>query len=357
LGAVGFLLSVSAGVFSYYHSKLKDRSTLLLVTLLVLIGLTLLEDTINISGIANRYKNLYFLPLNFSLSIAPLLYLFVKSKIQNKLTAVDFCHLIIPTIQFAAYAFIGFQNLDYKTKLWENNLFRAFLDVETVLFVIGLILYSFLSYNLINHLSTGSLFWKKDVKNWLLRLVKVFFLIASMELVILLSELVLSASLGELFYVFRSLIFVILIAWLVYNTLKLLHPISIYKSLPKVDSLDIVESKKLQLRLDAIMNDAKIYLNSDLSLEILSQYLDISEKRCSRFFSTTLQTNFKSYINNFRVLEFKKRISSGKYDNLTILGIAFDSGFDSKTTFNRVFKKAEGITPSEFKKTIRNGQK
>jgi len=114
-----------------------------------------------------------------------------------------------------------------------------------------------------------------------------------------------------------------------------------------------MESEKLQSRLDLIMKEEKIYLNPDLSLKILSQYLDISEKKCSRFFNAVLKTNFKSYINKYRVLEFKNRVSSGQFDSLTILGIAFDSGFDSKTTFNRVFKKIEGMTPSEFKKAVK----
>ncbi len=63
------------------------------------------------------------------------------------------------------------------------------------------------------------------------------------------------------------------------------------------------------------------------------------------------QKNFYSYINAFRVEEFKERVVSQKYTHLTILAIALDCGFNSKSTFNRIFKQATGITPNEFVKS------
>jgi AraC-like DNA-binding protein len=60
--------------------------------------------------------------------------------------------------------------------------------------------------------------------------------------------------------------------------------------------------------------------------------------------------NFYDYINSFRVQKAKELLKSPKYKDQTILSLAFEAGFNSKTTFNTVFKKATGLTPSQFAK-------
>ncbi len=348
LGSTGILLSISTGIFCLYNRRRSDQSTLILSTLLIIIGLTLFNETLATSGISNRFKNLYFLPLNFSLSIAPLFYLFIKVKIHRNFASVDYVHLLLPVLQFFIFMIVGFQSIAYKTKLWNNELFRAFLNAETILFIIGIFLYAGLAYKLVNRSYDDKLYWKEDLRKWLLRMVKFFFFIATLELSLFIGELILSTRFGQVVYVFRALVFVLLIALLVYNTIKLLYPISIYRSSPIITAIDPAESNKLQARIESLMNQEKIYLNPDLSIGILSEYLGTSQKKCSKFFSATLNTNFKQYVNNYRVKEFKRNITSGTYDSWTILSIAFESGFDSKTTFNRVFKQIEGITPSKF---------
>ena len=59
--------------------------------------------------------------------------------------------------------------------------------------------------------------------------------------------------------------------------------------------------------------------------------------------------NFFTFINEYRVKEVISRFEDPKNDNFTILAIAFDSGFNSKTTFNTIFKNLTGITPSEYR--------
>lgn len=354
LGITGILVSIGTAIFCLIQRKPDDQSMVLLFLLLTSIGLTLLNETLTTSGISNRFKNLYFLPLNFSLSIAPLFYLFIKLKINRKFNRIDSTHLLLPILQFLTFLIVGFQPISNKSKLWNNDFFRAILNLESILFVVGLIIYSIFSYISVNRISTKQVFWKADLKKYLLRMVKVFTLLAIFELILFFGEMLASTRFSELFYVFRSLLFVLLIGWVVYNTFKLLYPKTIYTSSPQGQLIDQTDFQGLMEKLSMLMNVDKVYLNPDLSLQILAKYLDVSEKKCSRFFSSTLNTNFKSYINQQRVKEFKKQINSGKCDHLTILGIAFDSGFDSKTTFNRVFKKLEGITPSQYRNLNKN---
>jgi AraC-like DNA-binding protein len=59
--------------------------------------------------------------------------------------------------------------------------------------------------------------------------------------------------------------------------------------------------------------------------------------------------NLYTFVNEYRVKEVIERFSDPKYNNYTILAIAFDAGFNSKTTFNSIFKNHTGLTPSEFR--------
>jgi len=63
-----------------------------------------------------------------------------------------------------------------------------------------------------------------------------------------------------------------------------------------------------------------------------------------------MKKNFYTFINEYRVEEVKKRLVDHQYDHLTFLAIAYECGFNSKSSFNFIFKKSTGMTPSEFKK-------
>jgi AraC-like DNA-binding protein len=64
--------------------------------------------------------------------------------------------------------------------------------------------------------------------------------------------------------------------------------------------------------------------------------------------------NFNNYINSYRIEAFKEKIKAGQYQTHTLASLAYDCGFDSKSTFNRVFKLTCGITPSAYVKMTQN---
>lgn len=102
-------------------------------------------------------------------------------------------------------------------------------------------------------------------------------------------------------------------------------------------------------KLSEYMKKVKPYLNPELTIAKLADELNVNVDNVSFIINRYLKTNFFDFINSYRVEEFKKRCRDPKNDKITLLGIAFDSGFNSKATFNRVFKKATGLTPSEYK--------
>ena len=116
--------------------------------------------------------------------------------------------------------------------------------------------------------------------------------------------------------------------------------------------LSEADSKEYLTRLQNYLQDEKPYFKSELTIHDLSNELDISRHHLTQVINKKLNKNFYTFINEYRLEEFKIRIKDPKYQNLTVLAIAYDSGFNSKSTFNDFFKKVTGMTPSQYKNSI-----
>ncbi|MFZ6009212.1 MAG: helix-turn-helix domain-containing protein, partial [Bacteroidota bacterium] len=112
-------------------------------------------------------------------------------------------------------------------------------------------------------------------------------------------------------------------------------------------------NQEIQNALIKGMENDKLFLVPDLTLAMLGQQLNLSPKSISQTLNNDLDKNFHDFINEYRVEEVKKRLLDPAHDHLTILAIALDSGFNSKSSFNRIFMKNTGMSPKEFKEKQR----
>ena len=112
------------------------------------------------------------------------------------------------------------------------------------------------------------------------------------------------------------------------------------------------EANQFVGKLNNFMVLKKPFLNPNLTLQQLASELEISTHYLSQIINEKFNLNFFDYINQFRVEEFKVKISDPKFENYSFLGIAFDCGFNSKSAFNRIFKKFTNLTPSQYKATF-----
>ncbi|MDP9959991.1 helix-turn-helix domain-containing protein [Chryseobacterium lathyri] len=108
------------------------------------------------------------------------------------------------------------------------------------------------------------------------------------------------------------------------------------------------ELLKIKSQLEEIMDKQKPYLDSELNLIRLSELLSISTHHLSYVINTGFKKNFFQYVNEYRI-EYAKKLLKDSQSKLSILGIAYESGFNSKTSFNTTFKKLTDQTPSEYK--------
>ncbi|MEP1489009.1 MAG: helix-turn-helix domain-containing protein [Algibacter sp.] len=113
------------------------------------------------------------------------------------------------------------------------------------------------------------------------------------------------------------------------------------------------EFTELKTQLEIVFIEQELFKRQHLSLKETADILNISDKKLSHLLNICLGSNFYEYVNTYRVNYFRKKLKEGAADKLTLLAIAFDSGFNSKATFNRVFKQQIGITPIEYKKRAR----
>ncbi len=114
-------------------------------------------------------------------------------------------------------------------------------------------------------------------------------------------------------------------------------------------TINITDDNLYFKELHFLMKEAKIYRDSNLSLDSISKMLNISSNYLSQLVNKLSETNFSDYVNSFRIEDAKSKLKDSKFTNYTILDIALESGFNSKSTFYSVFKKHTGLSPKEFR--------
>jgi len=129
------------------------------------------------------------------------------------------------------------------------------------------------------------------------------------------------------------------------NELKI-NPASKYQH----SGLGEEELQALGKRLIAWVEESEAFLDPQLKLADLSDALDVSPYILSQVFSQSIQANFYDFVNQYRVEKVKLFLQDSKKRSATILSLAFDAGFNSKTTFNTAFKKFTGTSPSVYRK-------
>jgi AraC-like DNA-binding protein len=115
--------------------------------------------------------------------------------------------------------------------------------------------------------------------------------------------------------------------------------------LPESELLEIVR------KAESVMLDEKPFLNFEFGLKEMAEKMVITERLLSQAVNECRNQNINDFINSYRIEEAKRIIANNCDPKMTFLEVAFESGFNSKSSFYLVFKKSTGLTPSEFKKT------
>jgi AraC-like DNA-binding protein len=114
------------------------------------------------------------------------------------------------------------------------------------------------------------------------------------------------------------------------------------------------EAARLQEKLGEVMERGKLYLDPDLDLSTLAAAAGAARNQLSYVINQNLGKNFYDYVNGYRVREVLRLMDDTRRDEEKMITLAFEAGFNSKPTFNLVFKKLTGVTPSQYRAKRRN---
>ncbi len=110
------------------------------------------------------------------------------------------------------------------------------------------------------------------------------------------------------------------------------------------------QARKDAEKLKTFVIEEEAFLNPKLTLRVLAQNIQMHPNQLSAVLNSVFKKNFNSFINDYRIEYFKNLVKDQSSANFSLIGLAYESGFNSKTVFNTYFKKVEGITPGDYLK-------
>jgi len=137
---------------------------------------------------------------------------------------------------------------------------------------------------------------------------------------------------------------------------KIPYPSNDKNSLRKKNKLDEKEIHEIQNMVKAYFEVEKGYRRPELSLSILANEINTTTNKLSWVINNIYKKTFYELVNEYRVKDFSQRINQNKHKEFTLIAIAIEVGFNSKSTFNKAFKEITKMTPSEYIRKIKNSK-
>jgi AraC-like DNA-binding protein len=316
---------------------------------------------ISLLSLSNLLVNLNFVPdyqygVFFGLSFGPLLLFFGRSLIYNdyRLSASDFNHFVLPLLGFTGFIVLPFLNIYSVDVRKFNSLITVTVSVQFFLYVFWLYqeiaIYNSAIKNSFSTITKINLSWLR-------------YLIISTTILfaIVVAESLLSDDFDYVMTIFIYFYILIFINGLYYKGVRQPEVFSGISSMdvhsfnkPKYHYSDLSEESADQylMHLLEYMDKAKPFLKAELTLDMIATETGIPTRAISQIINEKLRKNFFDFVNGYRVERAKELLVSN--ENLRVSEIMYDCGFDSKSTFNQVFKKFASQTPSEYRKTSKS---
>jgi len=297
------------------------------------------------------------IPLILVMPFGPLIFFYTKSVLHNnwRLEKNERRHFYPVVIDLAPYSVALIYIAGHFSKLLPNNpgpwglfidTYNTYADIPRWL-SISVYLYS--SYKLIKTDSN-----KKPFYNWLRLFITAFAAFQFVWLCFMIPYLVPQYNIPLLNSVgwYPVLIpLVVLIYWAGikgYIVIKT-ETSSLRKENKCTARITQEAANQVLVRLTRLMEEEHLYLKPDLNLELVSKHIDIAPKVISTVLNNHLQQSFSQWLNGYRVAAFKQRILTADSGHLTLAGMAFECGFNSQASFQRIFKQYTGMVPSEYR--------
>lgn len=366
---VGIFLSLflSALLFAKRNKTLSDNT---LAIWMIVIAIHIFSYYLHYMGYWKMYPHLVGLAHPFPLLHGPFLYLYVVFSLRTdqRLRWKDMAHFIPFALVYVGmlpflFGYSAEQKLLSDMQDFDSE-YQLFFTASFFSFVVSGIIYPVLAYRKITRYQQvidNNFAYKEEISlRWLKMLIGglgVVYLVAATTFAMYILGVEFNFNID---YVFYSLMVLLVFALGFFGiryqgifTEKTKQHQQIIEEKQNDESyqksgLKLSDAQLLHQKLLVLMREQKPYMEAKLTLSQLAEKLEISSNNLSQVINQCEGKNFYDFVNAYRVNEFIERATSSENANLNLLGIAFDAGFNSKSSFNQVFKKVTGKTPREY---------
>lgn len=304
------------------------------------------------------YRPLHIFPFPYKWIIGPAFYFYIKNqfleKNEKKIRRIEYL-LFLPAILYGLLRLYWFgisindeDSYRITSVLVKSNFFRI---QEVVLFSFNIIL-GYLSLKFIRSMKQqiGNLAKVGSRISWLRKFVWVFILINIFALAIFCSDLIIHKGRETFLFTYPQLIVIVAyIYWI--GFIGFTKPKYLF-NLFRINTESTRNSIEIDKKLMHAIHEEEVYTNANLTLTELASQLDVPPKELSTYINEIHQMNFSEYLNFHRVEKVKQLLASEDAKKYTLVTLAEDAGFNSKSSFNATFKKVVGIAPSEYRKQL-----
>ncbi|WP_298515636.1 AraC family transcriptional regulator [uncultured Kordia sp.] len=284
----------------------------------------------------------------------PFLYMYFKALVfrEHSKNKLSFKHYIPSLLLFIYFLWtFSITTEEYVALTYKPIMFYAFLAMELT-GVISIIVYCYLSYKIIKHIKSmeNTSLYTRQISRYITFVLIGIFLIAVCWSYGIFNTYALENYNSIISY---KLIWICITIFLfIVGYFSLTQPeivrLPIKKKAPTRDRLTEKETIEIKKKLQVLIEEEQIFMNSDLSLKMLAKRLDTSANNVSWLLNSVYEKTFYEYINEYRIKTFIEKIEAGEHKKQTLLSIAMDAGFNSKSTFNKTFKSLMNDTPSSY---------
>ncbi len=352
----GFFQSVFLLVTYFVSSKKRKHINGFMIFFVFIVTIGLLGKTIYNTGIYG--ENFRFISLSelSALLFGPTIYLFTNSILyKTKFSKTDLVHYV-PGLSYSLFVLIYFvipEDSVLMARSKTGELQRVIYACHAVGLIVN-ITYWYIGIKVFKRFITAS---KNEISYELhTRFITTFLYITGFCL-LLWTVLFFTSFFGfpMLERNARPYIWIVLTFIILFVNYYLMVSPEVLKEIPNIKSKKYTQSKlnnadleKLKIELDQLMIKKKPYLNSKLLKTELAKMLGVNSPELARLLNENIGMNFFEYVNYYRIKEFVNLAETEKGKQLTFFGLAQEAGFNSKTTFNKSFKKLMGVSPSTY---------
>jgi AraC-like DNA-binding protein len=349
--------------------KENNQSDFILALLIFIMGLSNLPHLFGWLEIGVLWNEFTFYPWNgLELAVLPTVFLLLQSRLNSRrlISFRDLKNYWLYIIYFSYHLTIAIQGKEFAKWWWfeVNNYYNidaifSFCNVVLFFFFINRFFtvyskYQAWSANYYSNLPPLSISW---IRNFLIA----YFIFVLVDGSLTIMELLIGAQYDKMWWAYLAnfvLIYYITIYGLSNRPNKLVEfaVAEISQNVKKVEEVTMPptftnhEINHWKERIQDYIETNQLYLNPELRISEIAQYFSINVSHLSTLVNLCFNQNFNELINAYRIKIFIQKIGKGQLKSFTLMGLAYDSGFNSKTTFNRAFKKYTGISPSEYLK-------